>query len=81
MLGLQGFRVYAFRNLNKGLGFRGLNCYRTPRLRQQCLRATQLCCKELNLSADFELGMVHLLIYSSFCKVGKSAVECTEGLD
>ncbi|CAE7682869.1 prfA [Symbiodinium sp. CCMP2456] len=54
-------------------------CYRTPRLRQQCLKVTQLCCRDLHFSADFELGMVHLLIYDAFCKVGKSNVEC--GLD
>ena len=37
-----------------------LLCYRTPRLRRQCVRATQLCCKELKLSTEIELGLVHL---------------------
>ena len=58
-----------------------LLCHRTPRLRHQCVRATQLCCKELKLPAEIELGLVHLLIYTTFCKVGKSSVECTDGID
>ena len=51
------------------------------RLRHQCVRATQLCCKELKLPTQCELGLVHLLIYTTFCRVGKSSVECTDGLD
>ena len=53
----------------------------TLRLRHQCVRVTQLCCKQLKLPTQCELGLVHLLIYTTFCKVGKSSVECTGGLD
>ena len=54
---------------------------KTPRLRLQCCRAAQLCFTELQLPQACELGLVHLLIFSTFCKVGKSSVECTDGPD
>ncbi|OLP79688.1 Peptide chain release factor 1 [Symbiodinium microadriaticum] len=80
---------------NVGLGFvarrllsgiqASFDCFRAtgkrPRLRHQCVRATTLCCKELKMPTEIELGIVHLLVYSTFCKVGKSSLDCADGPD